>query len=310
MKSADQAESFVFLPIHLDAARNSTDDFNLFHDHNKWSRIRNNPFGGPIALGFQLECLIEERIRRWREAHGEMALIAQEGLRFSNYQFTFASVVRPGESFQVEITKSQFRRDGNATLSNRVVIRRDNTIVLIGNKRESRQPLFLADLPAPVAPSRRASGDRSRLTDQPYFLKRKYMNTGNAKNFLAGSLADQTVYFDELEDRVQFPETFPDSLISCDLLERARQLGHDFERDPLVYTAHGFSIDRVALAGLRSNDMLQLLVGDPEIIPASKGLGKSGANRHVYACFGLINEGALLFRAEIALTPLDEILAG
>lgn len=308
MGGAAFSNSFVFLPLHVDIARNSTDDFNLFHDSKKWGRIRANPFGGPIALGFQLECLIEEQIRLYRAACDEVSLIEREGLRFSNYQFTFASVIRPGENFVVEIKKSQFRADDNGMLSNRVLLRKDDAVVLIGYKRESRRPLFLADTPVPAVPSFRAIADRSCLPEQPYFLKRKFMNTSNAKNFLAGSLADQSAYFDELEDRVCFPEIFPVSLVSCALLERVRKKGHDFERDPMVYTSHGISIDRHVLRALRSNDVLHLLVGEPSMVSADKGLGKTALNQHVHQCFGIVNDDALLFRAEIAMTPLDEIL--
>ena len=45
----------VFSQAHIDVARNSTDDFNPFHDPLRWQRIEGNPFGSPIALGFQLE---------------------------------------------------------------------------------------------------------------------------------------------------------------------------------------------------------------------------------------------------------------
>ena len=61
--------------IHIEAARNATDDFNPFHDKNRWRNIAANPFPGPIALGFQLECLIEEQIRRYREQQSEIDLM-------------------------------------------------------------------------------------------------------------------------------------------------------------------------------------------------------------------------------------------
>ncbi len=35
-------QRFIYEQIHIDAARNSSDDFNLFHDKNKWQRIRDN----------------------------------------------------------------------------------------------------------------------------------------------------------------------------------------------------------------------------------------------------------------------------
>jgi hypothetical protein len=65
--------------LHLDVARNSTDDFNLFHDKNKWQQDDKNPFSGPIFPGFQLEMLIEGAMRSHREHH-ENSLIGSENL--------------------------------------------------------------------------------------------------------------------------------------------------------------------------------------------------------------------------------------
>jgi hypothetical protein len=36
--------------IHIDAARNATDDFNPFYDQKKWNSIRGNPFSMPVVL--------------------------------------------------------------------------------------------------------------------------------------------------------------------------------------------------------------------------------------------------------------------
>ena len=71
--------------------------------------------------------------------------------------------------------------------------------------------------------------DRTFLQDQDLFLKRKYMTTSNAKNFLSGSLVEQAEYIDEIAEKVKFPELFPCALLSNALLERAWQEGHDFE---------------------------------------------------------------------------------
>ena len=60
-----------FHPIHIDVARNATDDFNPFHDKNRWQRVAGNPFSGPILLGFQLECLIEDQLLQYRKRHNE-----------------------------------------------------------------------------------------------------------------------------------------------------------------------------------------------------------------------------------------------
>ena len=93
----------AFQQIHIDAARNATDDFNPFHDPRKARLVRGNPFAGTIVLGFQLEGLIEHAIDLHRDAHAERATVEREGLHFSNYQLTFASVLAPGQRFGIEI---------------------------------------------------------------------------------------------------------------------------------------------------------------------------------------------------------------
>jgi len=302
------AQVFSFSQIHIDAARNSTDDFNPFHDKRKWARIRENPFGGPIVLGFQLECLIEHQIRGYRQQHHEQEVITDDGLRFSNYQFTFANVVRPKEAISVDIKKSQHRPGENSILSNRVTVKNHRGVVLFGYKKESRTPLFLADADFSHLGDLRQYPDRGYVPGSPYFLKRKFMNTGNAKNFLSGSLAEQGDYFDELEGKVSFPEIFPAALISCALLENGLMERHDFEFEPMVYTSHHITVDRQHLSRLKSNDVLHILVKRPDSVAAGNGLGSAGVPQYVYECFGLLRHQAILYRAEIALAPLAEVL--
>ena len=67
-----------------------------------------------------------------------------------------------------------------------------------------------------------------------YFYKRKYTTNSNAKNFLTGSHVEQSNYFDEVNDKILFPETYCTSLISCALLERGKANGLDFKLNPMV----------------------------------------------------------------------------
>ena len=132
------------------------------------------------------------------------------------------------------------------------------------------------------------------------------MNTGNAKNFLSGSLADQSAYFDELEGRVRFPEIYPVGLISCALLERALKNHHDFANEPMVYTAHNISIDRELTKALRSNDVLHMLVNESTATRAGKDA--AGVTQYQTHCYGVLQNGAILFRAEVTMMPLAAIL--
>ena len=294
--------------MHIDVARNATDDFNLFHDPKKWLKINRNPFKGPIVLGFQLESLIEHKILLHRETHKEIEIIEKHKLRFSNYQFTFANAVKPGQQVQVDIKNSQLSTAPGVILSNRVSIKSAGKLALMGYKKESQYPLFLSDAETLHFGELRHHPDRSFLSDSDFFFKRKFMNTSNAKNFLCGSLADQTVYFDELNDKADFPEIFPCSLISCALLEKAANEKHDFERNPMVYTSHKISIDRNYLAQLKSNDALHILVKRIQLDSTNSEFTDTISEPHSYECYGLIQDNFILYRAMISLTPLENIL--
>jgi len=157
-------------------------------------------------------------------------------------------------------------------------------------------------------PALRHAPDREFLPGTPYFLKRKFMNTGNAKNFLAGSLCDQGDYFDELAERVDFPDMFPAALMSCALLEKAAKEGHDFLADPMVYIAHTISVDRRIARRLRSNDVLHMLVEGPAAVGAEKGLGTTDVRKLRFNCFGIVEPRDVLYRAEVLTAPLDAIV--
>lgn len=298
--------SDVFSQLHIDVSRNSTDDFNLFHDSKNWYKIKDNPFHGPITLGFQLESLLEGKVLEFRRQSNEPELIAQHGLHFSNYQFTFVNAIKAKQLIEVDIKPSQFKPEPKPVLSNRIMVKSDGNLALLGYKKETTEPLFLIDAYFWDFGDLRHHADRSFL-DSGYFLKRKFMTTSNAKNFLCGSLRDQTEFFDELQDKVVFPEMFPCALLSSALLEKALKKNHDFEKNPMVYTSHKISIDRRHLETLKSNDALHILI-KPAADSAEHDFGEQTATALDYECYGLVSGNALLFRALISLAPLEVIL--
>ena len=296
----------VFSQLHIDIARNSTDDFNLFHDNRRWQQINGNPFAGPITLGFQLESLIEGKIAEYRREHGEQALLSEYGLNFSNYQFAFINAIKPGQSIDVDIKTSQFKAEPAPVLSNRIAVKADGELALTGYKKETTEPLFLANPNLSGIGELKIQPDRCFLHNG-FFLKRKFMTTSNAKNFLCASLRDQTEYFDELRDKVIFPEMFPSALLSSALLEKALKWLHDFERNPMVYTSHKISIDRQCLARLKSNDAVHILI-KPAENSTQHDFGDLNATPLDYECYGVVySENQVLFRALISLVPLELI---
>ncbi|MCX7098905.1 MAG: hypothetical protein NTV43_13465 [Methylococcales bacterium] len=300
-------QPYTFDQIHIEVARNATDDFNLFHDKHKWLQITHNPFKGPIVLGYQLNTLIEHQIRLHRLAHHENGIIAENSLRFSNYQITFVNAVRPRTPVYLDIKKTLIKTIPQLTLCNRITMKSDGKTVLLGYKKETQAPLFLPDTPFDQLPDLNGIPDVSFIPGTNYFLKRKFMNNGAAKNFLSGSLAEQSDYFDELSHTAKYPEVFPCSLTSGALLEKAQLENHDFKLNPMVYTSHEISLDREYLKQLKNNATLHILVKQlPE--SAANTLNQTNIQLRTYQCYGLLENNAVLFRMTMNLVPLEEIL--
>lgn len=298
----------VFSQIHIDVARNATDDFNLFHDRNRWGRINRNPFNGPIALGFQVESLLEHKVFLHRKLHDEHKLIEDNNLRFSNYQFSFVNAVKPGQVVSVDVKASKLKEDPDTILSNRITVKSGGALALLGYKTESKFALFLTIPELPQFGALNQHPDRSFIAGSSFFLKRKYITTSNAKNFLCGSLVDQDAFFDPFKNKVVFPEIFPCSLISSALLEKAVLEKHDFERNPLVYMSHRISIDRSYLTKLKSGEALYILIRQIPPEPKKDGIGSAIESPYHYECYGLMEDKTILYRALISLAPLVQIL--
>ncbi|TRW96457.1 hypothetical protein [Candidatus Methylobacter oryzae] len=306
MPTSDSSD--VFSQIHIDVARNATDDFNLFHDRNRWLRINRNPFNGPIALGFQVESLLEHKVFLHRKLYKENKLIRDKNLRFSNYQFSFVNAVKPGQVVSVDIKPSKFKEDPETILSNRITVKSDGELALLGYKTESKFALFLTIPELPQFGALSQHPDRSFIAGSSFFLKRKYITTSNAKNFLCGSLVDQDAFFDPFKNKVVFPEIFPCSLISSALLEKAVLEKHDFERNPLVYMSHKISIDRSYLTKLKSGEALYILIRQIPPEPKKDGIGSAIESPYHYECYGLMEDKTILYRALISLAPLEQIV--
>ncbi len=300
-------QSFVFDQIHIEVARNASDDFNLFHDKHKWLQVTHNPFKGPIVLGFQLNTLIEYQMRLYREAHHENQIIAENQLRFSNYQITFINALRPRQEISLDIKKTLITTIPELTLTNRVTIKSQGKTILLGYKKETKHPLFLANTDFSALPDLNAVADKSMVPGSNFFLKRKWMHNGNVKNFLSGSLAEQSDYFDDLTNFAHYPEVFPCSLTSGALLEKAQLENHDFKRNPMVYTSHDISVDRQRLNQIKNNDKLHILV---EQLPESRDntLNHTSIMLRTYNCYGLMEDRSILFRIKLNLVPLEEII--
>lgn len=294
-----------FSQLHIDVARNATDDFNPFHDPVRWDRIRGNPFGSTIVLGFQTAFLVSDRVERRHRGGDAPPGSHYDALGYSNYEFRFVGALRPDEPFRVELRKTVDKTGSGGGLSTRAMVRKqDGTPVLMGTQSETVAPKYLADSALTSLPRLSDLPDRYPIPDSPYFLKRKHLTTSNAKNFVLAGLGRQQDYVDELAEFVAFPPLFCASFASCALLEQARQQGYDFEAEPVVYASHQISVDRQILAASRSNDRLDLLVDGPCASADSLGDGVQ-RGPDIYRVYGLVHDEALLFRARLQLVRLE-----
>jgi acyl dehydratase len=297
---------YSFEQIHVDIARNTTDDFNPFHDPHRWHRVRDNPFGGTIVLGFQLAALADSLIELHRQTEPENP---SRTSTYINYEFHYAAPLRPGEPFTVDVRHSIHKKTGTPGVLNRVILRKQTgQPILLGSRTDTTQPAFADDWPPLESHLTDAIGDRAYLPEQHLFLKRKYLSTNNGKNFLLGSLVDQYFYFDELSERVRFPPMFTAALISCALLEQARAEGYDFEGDPQVYVSHRITVDQRVQQALRSNDRLDLLVDTATQGLASQGRSQTRVEQQTRHCLGIVAGRGVLFRAQVQLASLRAIL--
>lgn len=301
------AEDLALEQLHIDVARNSTDDFNPFHDPLRWHHITANPFGSPIALGFQMEFLASDRVARQRESEGRPK---DNGFPYRNFEFNFAGALRAGEPFSIDVRKTVDKIARGGGLSNRIVVRKAaGTPVLVGSQSDTPAPRFALQAKESPALQLAELPDRSFVPGTGMFLKRKFMTTSNAKNFALGALCRQQDYIDELSEKVFFAPLFTASLVSCALLERGTALQHDFEAEPMVYTSHQISVDMALQQRLRSNDRLHILVDAPQTVSPNKGLGKVCVEQLRFSCHGILGEREPLFTASVQLAPLQAFLA-
>jgi len=302
--------SYCFEQLHIDVARNTTDDFNPFHDPKRWQQIRNNPFGSTIVLGFQTEFLVSDLVTRQRRLDTNTDGPDQLGLHFSNFEFRFAGALKPGERFDIDVRKTVDKTASGGGLSNRVLVRKENRdLVLIGTQSDTAEPRFLADVDLSGLPPLAHLADRQMISGSPYFHKRKFLTTSNGKNFVLAGLGSQQDYFDELDEFVRFPAVFTAALLSCGLLEKARQEGYDFEADPVVYTSHQISVDRRLQETLRSNDRLHLLIEGPLEAAELAATGSAEKERQQYRVIGALDRGEILFRARVQMAALHSMMA-
>lgn len=278
----------ILTQLHIDIARNATDDFNLFHDPMRWQCISGNPFQGTIALGFQLGLFVETQI-----SQGGSTIKPRQ---YSVYEFSFVNPAKVGDELNLMVKPARVSKTHMGEQeSQRLILKASGKLSLTGFYRQSDYLSVTSSLLEYSKDQISKMLDRT-LLDDSIFLKRKWMIVGNAKNYLLSAFADQTQYIDEFANKVRFPQFYPLSLMSSAMLERAQTLGYDLTQNPMIYVSQNMCINNQQLAQLKSNDCLNILVAPVEEDPC-----------HL-TCVGWVNSESPLFCAEVKLMPLSDML--
>lgn len=294
--------------LHIDIARNSTDDFNLFHDKSRWHWLRGNFFDGPIALAFQLGCFIEYQCKLL-DMNADVEFDS-ERFKFSGYEFSFVNCVRPDDEVGLSVKRGKWSvGDGPSVYCRRLILKSNKRPAIVGFKKDGNQMMLALPDKLPPMHMLNALPDREFVPGTDYFLKRKYMIVGNAKNFLASAGAEQSLFIDEFADKVDFPEMYPLGLISSALLERAGFEDIDLISHPMIFASIKLCIDKQQLAELRSNDIINILVG-PDISDDANEFGPESSKKKlvVQECVGFAKEDKPLFIAKVSLIPLNSLI--
>lgn len=308
VKSIEFPYNFHFNQKDIDVARNATDDFNPWHD--RWRcDFPGNPFKGPIALGFQLEGLVEflTTVKRIQEDNGSVAHDSE--LDFVNYSVTFRDAVSVDEKVYAEVGNTKVNEDGSVSnsfsvKSNVEVNGKARSLAkLKGRRVDTKEPIYLPDADFSGVNLSKPH-DKLLVPGTDYWLKSKHLNTGNAKNFLNGCGVEQYFYFDEINERVRFPDLFPVSFVSGALLQKGLSENYDHSSQPMMYTSHRISVNRRMAEGLLSNARVNILISKPETVQHELKINQD----IMYRCYGVMPDGNILFRAEIYLTPLQQVL--
>jgi hypothetical protein len=236
--------------------------------------------------------------------------IDPEQFRFSAYEFSFANCVRPDDEVSLSVKSGKWSNgEGPSIFSRRLILKANKKPAIIGHKREAND--MTLPLPSKLPPMHMLNdlSDRDLVPGTKYFLKRKYMIVGNAKNFLASAGAEQSLFIDEFADKVDFPEMYPLGLISSALLERAVFEDIDLISHPMIYASQKLCIDKRQLEELRSNDAINILVG-PDISADANEFGPESSNKKlvIQECVAYGKEEKPLFIAKVCLIPLNSLI--
>ena len=295
-----------FTQSEVDTVRSITDDGNPIHDPDKWHNVQNNPFDGPIVLGFQLVELAARATSDsalGQSAYTKAARPVHQTTIYNRYRVTFLNAVKADE--RVEMTASAVRRlDSVGSSRQRFVARTCESIVMKGYREtvteSSGNTDYMFDGIEPI----NGSGGSNAVQHHSVMTTQKLLSTAHARRF-ATACGDSNHQNNVHGLRGLASDIYPVSMTSGALVQYASSCGWDLSVRPFVYRSQDIRIDSSRLDGLSTNTAITLqtrLVASAE----DDRNDALGTDEFAFVCTGSLPDKTVLFCVRLVVNALGE----
>jgi len=296
-----------FTQSDVDSVRSISDDGNPIHDPSVWYKVQNNPFDGPIVLGYQLVELAaratSDSILNESQYRANASSTPHDGI-YSRYRVTFLNAVRPNEN--VEMKASAIRKiESEEVVRQRFVARSAGTIVLKGYRETVVGNSENTDYMFAGIDQRERFGRSSAQTDGEVMTTEAQLSTSHARRF-AKACGDSVHQNNVHGLRGLASDIYPVSMTSGALVRYAINSGWDLCARPLVYRSQDIRIDSSRLMGLSGNTAISLQTRR-EASRDGIQADETGASDFAFVCKGMMSDGSVLFCVRLVVSALGNV---
>jgi len=296
-----------FTQSDLDSVRSISDDGNPIHDPSVWCKVQNNPFDGPIVLGFQL---VELAARATSDTflnesrYKASANSAPHSGVYSRYRVTFLNAVLP--NVNVEMKASPVRKiESEKTLRQRFVARSAGNIVLKGYRETVVGNSENTDYMFSGIDQGERLGSSSAQPDGEVMITETQLLTTHARRF-AKACGDSVHQNNVHGLRGLASDIYPVSMTSGALVRYAINSGWDLCARPLVYRSQDIRIDSSRLNGLSGNTAISLQTRRDTSHRGTQ-TNEMGASDFAFVCTGTMSDGSVLFCVRLVVSALGNV---
>jgi|GEM_PF-5923434 len=296
-----------FTQSDVDTVRSISDDANPIHDPEKWSKVQNNPFDGPIVLGFQLVELAARATSSPLLHQAQCAKKSRPPSRrtvINRYRVTFLNAVKANETVDIKASATR-HLDCGVTTRQRFVARSGSSIVLKGYREivmatEDKRDDMFADVGQ--------GGERSTvgmIGSRAVMTTEKLLSTTHASRF-AKACGDSTHDNNVHGLRGLASDIYPVSMTSGALVRYAISSGWDLSVRPFVYKSQDIRIDSSRLSQMSTSTAITLQTQLQNSAEDSM-TDAMGTDDFAFFCTGLLPDKSPLFCVRLVVSALGPV---